>query len=933
MLGRLYTVTWLCVGTAYSLAPDKVSPHIIKTRSIDLNNAHGLAMENRLGGAVVPTGYDLGLEPYVEDGVYEGRVIINVTWTSEADEIILHCAHDVEITDTEVKVFFQGSSEPQKVLIKQVDTDAKRSTVRLQLEKLVPVMSDGIVDMSFKGKMEMRTSEGLFKSTYTTEQDLERIVVATQFRPTNARRMFPCFDEPQFKVPFDVSVVRPRNMVALSNMAIDRIENITDEPNAVRVHFKRSPPMSTFTLGLVLADLVQLGNSTHYSHRTDLGESHGFEIRVWGRPEYLEALEGVPDKIVQILNEIAKFDWPPLPLDKLDIVALPNYQGVKPADNWGLIVFKESDLSGNGYIQLTQELLHQWLGALVTPFWWSDAHVNKALVGYLAIEIAFKINNGCEMEGKWPMTVLYSLYYEYSKRYPHSRITGMKQETVSTKIELLFRMFNYTLGEKTFKGGLKMFVSQRAFKTFDGNLVWRSLNMAVSKTRKIDVETIAQSWIKKDRLPLITVKRSHEAKTAIVSQKVYLRERPHDVPDAGRMSWWIPLVVVSGDNLDFSSTTPLAWMKDQTLELNNMPSKEHFIIVNPEEIAPYPVNYEEDNWNLIAQFLQTDERTKIPELTRAKVLHDAWNLAFAGELSFATALNMTLFLKAEKNHLVWDPVFTMIDHIDRHIWDIRDKFNAYIRTLLSPLYEELTKDVNENEESWRKNMRSLFKTFLCQAGYKPCIKEAQEQYGKWMKAKNPDEGNPVSDRYFCPVFEWGTQEEWEFGLQRVINFPHSRKQSERTYLLKTLAGCLKDKSKIVRLLNITLLEGNGNFTEMDLFLINNMFSDSPQAYTTLFHFIEDNWDLVKEKYYNRTNLWSHLISTATSYFTTKAGLDLVTRLYVAHQGEFGPAEHIIEKSIRNIKEESRWTSQNLPIMEDWLDSYLDRNGIKVESTI
>lgn len=86
------------------------------------------------------------------------------------------------------------------------------------------------------------------------------------------------------------------------------------------------------------------------------------------------------------------------------------------------------------------------------------------------------------------------------------------------------------------------------------------------------------------------------------------------------------------------------------------------------------------------------------------------------------------------------------------------------------------------------------------------------------------------------------------------------------------------------------------------------------------------------RYYNRTNLWSHLISTATSYFTTSEGLDLVTRLYVAHQGEFGPAEHIIEKSIRNIKEESRWTMHNLPIMEKWLDSYLERNGIKVEST-
>ncbi|CAK1599113.1 unnamed protein product [Parnassius mnemosyne] len=928
MFLRLFAITCLCACATFSLAPDKVFTHIIKTRSIDLNNAHGLAMENRLGRNVVPTGYYLELEPYIEDGVYEGRVVINVTWNTETDEINLHCAPDVAIVNSKVELFGE-SGKSQEIAITQIDTDAKKSTLKFQLEKSVPASSIGALDLSFKGKMETSTSEGLFKSSYKTDQDEERIVVATQFRPNNARRMFPCFDEPEFKVPFDVSIVRPLGMIALSNMAISRVENITDEPNAELVHFKRSPPMSTFTMGFVLADLVQLGNSIQYSDKT----SNNFEMRVWGRPEYLEALQEVPDKFIRILNEIAEFNWPPLPLDKLDIVALPNYQGVKPTDNWGLIVFRESDLSSSGHIQLTHEVLHQWLGALVTPAWWSDAHVNKALVGYLAVETAYKINRGCEMEVKWPMTFLYSLYYEYSKRYPHSRITGMKQETVSTKIELLFRMFNYTLGDETLKKGLKMFVTQRAFQTFDGDFLWQSLNTAASEagnSQKIDVKAIAQSWIEKDRLPVVTVKRNYDSKTAVVSQKLYLRERPHDVPDAGRMSWWIPLVVVRGDNLDFNSTAPLAWMKDQTLELNNMPSKEHFIIVNPEEIGPFPVNYDEDNWNLIAEFLKTERRTKIPELTRAKVLHDAWNLAFAGELSFATALNMTLFLKHEENLPVWDPVFTMIDHIDRHIWDIRDKFNAYVISLLRPPYIKLTKDIDENEKSWRRNMRNLFKTFLCSAGYKPCIKDAQEQYSKWMKAQNPDEGNPVSDRYLCPVFRWGTQEEWNFGLQRVINFPPSRKQSERTYLLKTLSGCCEDKYKLTRLLNITLLEENGNFTERDIFLINNMFSDEPVGHTTLLHFIDDNWNIIKQKYYHRTNLWSHLISTATSYFTTKAGLDLVTQLYVKHQGEFGPAEHIIEKAIRNIKEESKWSSQNLPVMEKWLDDYLERNGVKVE---
>lgn len=111
----------------------------------------------------------------------------------------------------------------------------------------------------------------------------------------------------------------------------------------------------------------------------------------------------------------------------------------------------------------------------------------------------------------------------------------------------------------------------------------------------------------------------------------------------------------------------------------------------------------------------------------------------------------------------------------------------------------------------------------------------------------------VPNQFICPVFKWGTLEEWEFGLQRVINFPSSRKQSERTYLLKTLAGCPISTEKIERLLNITILQQNGNFTENDLFLIFNMLSAGSSGYTTLFNFLSTHWDTIKMKYVHYTN--------------------------------------------------------------------------------
>lgn len=126
---------------------------------------------------------------------------------------------------------------------------------------------------------------------------------------------------------------------------------------------------------------------------------------------------------------------------------------------------------------------------------------------------------------------------------------------------------------------------------------------------------------------------------------------------------------------------------------------------------------------------------------------------------------MTLFMKYEREHLVWNPVFTFIDHIGRHIdmSKVHKKFEVrkfiykisvpkcmfvptipqiYVRILLTPLYEELGPVPREGEEPWKDNLRSLSRTFLCRAGYRPCVMEAQAAFKKWIDSENPDEGNP-----------------------------------------------------------------------------------------------------------------------------------------------------------------------------------------------
>lgn len=152
--------------------------------------------------------------------------------------------------------------------------------------------------------------------------------------------------------------------------------------------------------------------------------------------------------------------------------------------------------------------------------------------------------------------------------------------------------------------------------------VWKFLTQQAHNDKTlsddISVNEIASSWITKDRLPVVSIERDYSARTAVVSQRVYLRERPHDVPEQDKMLWWIPLILITQDNLNFNDFKPNQWMKKtRDIILTNLPSQDKFVIVNPEEIGPFPVNYDIRNWNLLASFLQTvDGRKQIPTYTR-----------------------------------------------------------------------------------------------------------------------------------------------------------------------------------------------------------------------------------------------------------------------------------------------------------------------------
>ncbi|KAH8379861.1 hypothetical protein KR009_007687, partial [Drosophila setifemur] len=884
--------------------------------------------EDRLPKEVIPLSYEIQIDPDIEAKTFNGNVEIHLKWVSDSKKVYFHAHLDLLIDHRKIKLTKINSSnmsENENVTILRGSRLPRKPIFVIYLKEIIHKGSECVLKIPFEGYI-VETAEALFRGYYTNSSSLEgEAYLATNLKPNNARRVFPCFDEPGFKVPFTVSIARPKEYITGFNTPLNRTIQHPLLSGYLLDFFDKTPPMSTHTIGFVISKLEMRDEARIPDSQTIP------TIHIWSNNISSDSLEDIQTKISNIYTTIQQFVNVSLPLATFDIYAIPDLPTVNCISNWGFLVVRESELFKKGIFTIAKELIYQWIGIWITPEWWSDANVNKALISFLASEIVIDIDGGEEFNGKYPMTILYSLYYELSKRYPYSRITGMKQESNSFHIELVIRMLKYAIGESTFKKGIQSFISDYKYKSFRSQDLWNILSKQAIEDKTINSDfsilDIAESWLNISRLPLVTINRDYKSETATVHQKLYLRERPHDVPDQDQMLWWIPITYIRQDNLNFSNYNSYVWLpKTKQIHISNMPDKNQFIIVNPEEIGPFPVNYDEPNWNMLSNYLNTEiGRENIPVHTRAKLLHDAWNIAYAGDLSFSVALDMTLFMKNERNHIVWNPVFTFLDQIGRRIdiSSVHKKFELYTIALLAPLYEDLGSE-NENEDAWKTDLRKLTKTFLCRAGYLPCIKAAQSEFEIWLHSSNPDSENPVQREYICPVFRWGSMKEWIFGLERINQFSKLGLQSDRTFLLKMLAKCPSQPEKIHHLLELAILGSNSNFTESDKILIVNTLSTESVGYTTLLHFVSDNWDTLYQMFHNKTNTWDKLISSATGKISTDDGYEMVMALYTKHKDEFGSAKHIIERSLHNIKEEALWSRQNFPVIEKWLDCFLSK---------
>jgi aminopeptidase N len=570
----------------------------------------------------------------------------------------------------------------------KISVDKAAQTVTFRFKHLLP---PGLhtLKVAYSGKI-TEAAEGMYYSDYDTPTGKRRMLI-TQFEPTDARRLFPGWDEPALKATFTLSAVLPSAYVAVSNTPAQKQPA---GPGRMKWTFEKTPNMSSYLLVLVAGDLEHIPEKIA-----------GVDVAVYaskGRKEEGAYALDVMRKVLPYYNDYFGLSYP---LPKLDLIAIPNFEATA-MENWGGITYidnsvlydeKESTQSTREliYIVVAHEMAHQWSGDLVTMAWWDDLWLNEGFARWMEKKAPDHFN---------PEWKLWDRFHEDKEAamIPDARPTAkaVRREIVDdsqiisafdsitySKGASIIRMIESYVGADKFREGMRRYMIARAYSNATGADLWAEVEKAAG-SKNGEIAGIADGFVNKPGVPLIRVAVScTNGKTAAT----LTRERftVHD-PAPKKPVWLVPVTLgMVGD------PTPKRLLVGDDAAKVEFDGCDRPVKANHGDVGYYRVQYDDGALKqLIASFLQ------LGPADRVNLLADTWALVEAGRAGAPAFLELTKQLPQETELSVWTRAIAALREID----DLergapgRESFRAYARRLIRPVLERLGWDPKPDEE-------------------------------------------------------------------------------------------------------------------------------------------------------------------------------------------------------------------------------------------
>ncbi|KAK7067746.1 hypothetical protein SK128_013768 [Halocaridina rubra] len=827
----------------------------------------------RLPTALKPIHYVVRLQPFI-NGNFSilGHVEIEMEVVEPTLNITINM-HAITAFDGTITVMPSGGGTPVSVL--STSTDDVHQFFIVSLGEELQVGQNYMFSMDFEGLLD-NNFYGFYRASYKNENGTSVYLALTQFEPVGARRAFPCFDEPSMKATFDITLGREDHMIALANTPVVETIPVEGQPGWSWVSYETTVVMSPYLLAFVVSDFASNTTTT----------STGLPFGVWARPQKIVNGQYALDKGPDVLEFYETYFNIPYVMPKMDMLAAPLFAGAM--ENWGLVIYNEftllwdpdvDSLLEKQYIMtvIGHEIAHQWFGNLVTVAWWSNIWIQEGFaqyLQYLGTDFVEPTWNAAD----WILRDEQQLVFEVDSLdlLNHPIINDAESPL---EIDAMFGLLTYNKGaslnrmqrniltEATFVSGLINYLTSYQYgNAYQDNLFEHLTNAGyidATLPYNMTMKQIMDTWTLQAGYPVITVNRTADGTSASVSQ-----ERFWTYHNDTNETWWVPISYTTQNNANFDNTQPTLWMSDTDLEItvDSLPSQDQWVIFNIQETFYYRVNYDDNNWNLLFQQLQTDPDAIHP-LNRAQINDDYSDITRAGLLSYENALQMLTYLRKETELTPWVAALNNLDYVDTMLFRTEGQraFRNYLLDLIMPLYEKVGFHASDDSEPQEQLKHILALAWACDLGHINCVQSAVQLYRAWMEY--PEEKRIIHPNMkktvYCTAIAEGGDEEWDFAWYKYLE---SEAITEKYRLLEAM-GCSRDEAILQSYLEMAFNE-DSDINKEDAKMVFVSVTKNSKNREVAWTFLKNNLDHIA-KYIQDDHLLGDMIRVVAESFNTE----------------------------------------------------------------
>jgi puromycin-sensitive aminopeptidase len=685
-----------------------------KGKDMNLDDVSGSLDPYRLPRHVVPHRYDLRLEPDLRSATFSGRAVITVTVAQATSTIILN-AVDLTIASATV----EGSADGR--LDATIELDPETQRCRLTFPRSFPV-GEARLTLVFQGTLNDHL-RGFYRSTYKDQSGATHTMAATQFEATDARRAFPCWDEPDFKAVFATTLVIDPSLTAVSNTAV-LSDSIESGKRVMR--FADSMKMSTYLVAFIVGQLEA-------TKAVLVGKT---PLRLWTVPGKQPLTPFGLDIAAASLAFFEDYYGIPYPGDKLDLLAIPDFAS-GAMENLGAITFRETALlvderTGTHAERervadvVAHENAHMWFGDLVTMSWWNGLWLNEAFATFmemLAVDAwkpewnrwdAFGVSRAAafSVDG-----LLSTRPIEYPVRAPKDA-DAMFDVLTYEKGASVLRMLEQHIGPAVFREGVRRYLRAHAYGNADTNDLWVALGQAAKQA----VPELMDGWIFQPGYPLVTVRQESETELVLSQQRfTYLASS-----ESTEQRWQIPVplrITAAG-----ATEHRRLLLTDREMRVS-LPQGVQHLFANEAGDGFYRVRYD----SLLLQRIVEAGVDSLAPSERFNLVSDAWATTVSGLTPLSDYLQLTSHFTGERDKNVWAVLLDSFSFLNRIIAaDDRPVLEAFVRARLMPAVTELTWQPKSGEDELVKQLRGELIGALGKLGNDSAIQaQAAEQYRQY----------------------------------------------------------------------------------------------------------------------------------------------------------------------------------------------------------